>query len=90
MVKLVELSERTELEAFNFTGRGFGCQANITTFLDIFLNLFIILRLTDFPPEVEGGGRKEKKKKMCHRRREPCLSSTTHAVHKLRINKCCS
>lgn len=63
MVKLVELSERTELEAFNFTGRGFGCQANITTFLDIFLNLFIILRLTDFPPEVEGGGRKEKKKK---------------------------
>lgn len=65
MVKLVELSERTELEAFNFTGRGFGCQANITTFLDIFLNLFIILRLTDFPPEVEGGGRKEKKKKRC-------------------------
>lgn len=73
MVKLVELSERTELEAFNFTGRGFGCQANITTFLDIFLNLFIILRLTDFPPEVERGGRKEKKKCVTGGESHACL-----------------
>lgn len=82
MVKLVELSERTELEAFNFTGRGFGCQANITTFLDIFLNLFIILRLTDFPPEVEGGGRKEKKKKKDVSQEERAMPVFYHA--------CCS